>query len=658
MIPQTLASTWTSLWASQWTQAASAMGNHLWQSTLLAAMAGALTLVLRKNQARARYWLWMAASVKFLIPFSWLVAIGNRLAWSRPASANTSLYVVIEQVSQPFARPVLTAPLAAPIASGSLLHLLPALLAGVWFCGFARVLLLWCVRWRRVSAALRSAVPLHEGREVEALRRLERASGIRTRIELLLSRAMLEPGIFGMTRPVLVWPEGISEYLENPHLEAILAHELWHVRRRDNLAAAIHMLVEAVFWFHPLVWWLGARLVEERERACDEEVLEFGSERRVYAESILKVCEFCVGSPLACVSGVTGADLKKRMVHIMSEHVIRKLDFSRKLLLGAVASLAIAVPIGFGLVHATPSRAQSQSDSAAASTNQFESVSIKPSQLSASTYPGGKNQMMRMMFGPGGYQADNVTLRMLIQEAYGLQPNQILGGPDWLDTAAYDVEAKSAGDPMQAAPEKRRQENKRLLQVMLADRARLAVHRETRELPGYVLTLAEGGSKLQPAQPDGLENTAQLPVIQERQGAEENSPLPGGNPTNVERRVKIGPDGHPMTGFQMFTQTSADQGVGVSARGVPLEAIVRQLSMQLKTNVVDKTGLHGLYDFNLHWAANAGDSSTASDSASEPSLFTAVEQQLGLKLQAQKAPTPVLVIDHIEKPEEVASASR
>ena len=89
---------------------------------------------------------------------------------------------------------------------------------------------------------------------------------------------------------------------------------------------------------HSTCWWkrssgstpgvvAGARLVDERERACDEEVLEFGSERQIYAESILKVCEFCVGSPLPCVSGVTGADLKKRMVHIMSEQVVAQTGF-------------------------------------------------------------------------------------------------------------------------------------------------------------------------------------------------------------------------------------------------------------------------------------------------------------------------------------------
>jgi bla regulator protein BlaR1 len=87
----------------------------------------------------------------------------------------------------------------------------------------------------------------------------------------------------------LLWPLGISERFEDEHLVSILAHELCHVRRRDNLTAAIHMLVESIFWFHPLIWWLGAPLVDERERACDEDVLQRGVQRQVYAESILKV---------------------------------------------------------------------------------------------------------------------------------------------------------------------------------------------------------------------------------------------------------------------------------------------------------------------------------------------------------------------------------
>jgi beta-lactamase regulating signal transducer with metallopeptidase domain/parvulin-like peptidyl-prolyl isomerase len=347
--------------SSMWTAIAPALGNHLWQSTLFAGMAGLLTLLLRKNRARVRYWLWLAASVKFLIPFSLLVAVGSHLAWSLgSAGTKTGLYFAMEEVGQPFPQPTMSmvSRTTAPTSSLSLIHLLPVFLTAVWLCGFVAVIFVWYLRWRRISSAVRKAVPLREGREAEMLRRLGSIGGARKPIEILLSRTSLEPGIFGIARPVLIWPEGISARLEDAHLEAILAHELWHVRRRDNLAAAIHMLVEAIFWFYPLVWWLGARLVAERERACDEEVLASGSDRQVYAESILKICEFCLGSPLACVSGVTGADLKKRMVYIMTNSIARELDFSRKLLLSVAAFAAVAAPIAFGLVNATPSRAQ------------------------------------------------------------------------------------------------------------------------------------------------------------------------------------------------------------------------------------------------------------------------------------------------------------
>ena len=80
----------------------------------------------------------------------------------------------------------------------------------------------------------------------------------------------MEPGVFGIWRPVLMLPKGITEHLSSAQLDAILSHELCHVKRRDNLAGAVHMIAEAIFWFYPPVWWVGVRLMEERERACDE----------------------------------------------------------------------------------------------------------------------------------------------------------------------------------------------------------------------------------------------------------------------------------------------------------------------------------------------------------------------------------------------------
>lgn len=599
-----------------WHAAALGLGNHLWQSTLVAAAAALVTLALRKHHARARYWIWLAASIKFLIPFSLLVVVGGHLAWqSHPTEpTNPALYFAIEEVSQPFTQAAARVPSvpAASIFSTSLMHLLPWI-ASMWLVGFLGVLLLWSVRWRRIAAAMKAASPSSDGRELAALRRIERIGGIRKPIALLLSPASLEPGIFGIARPALIWPEGISPRLEDAHLEAILAHEVWHVRRRDNLAAALHMLVEAVFWFHPLVWWLGARLVEERERACDEQVVAWGSDPQVYAESILKVCEFCLGSPLPCVSGVTGADLKKRMVRIMSHRMLRNLDFARKLLLTTAAFLAIAVPITFGLLHATPTQAQTQDTTVTQPAPAFESVSIKAEK------PGDGPNVRQIMFSDrdgGSFVARGVTLQTLIKLSYQIQDPQLAGGPDWLDTQKFQIDAKmsSAAAELSTKPLEQRGPN---LQALLRDHFKLALHPESRNLPVYDLVVDQSGAKLQELTTSG----------------------------RMQRGFRLG-NGELM------------------AQGAPLSLLADQLSIRLGRTVVDKTGLKGSYAFNLHWTPDSAEQERlkrdgvpagpqgASPEPSGPPLATAVQEQLGLKLEPRTDTVQVLVIDHAEMPSE------
>ena len=290
------------LWAPE-------VANHVWQSTLFAAVIALLAFTLRNYQARTRYWLWLAASAKFLIPFSLLLSIGSHLAWSlHPATSQPAMYAAFDQISQPFTDTVI--PNTPIVRTAHPSALLPTALAALWLCGFIAVLTFWSIQLRRVSKAVREAKPLQSGREIEVLHRLSQTAKLSKPIELFSSRDSMEPGVFGILHPVLLWPEGISQHLDDAHLEAILAHEVCHVQRRDNLTSTIHMLVEAIFWFHPLVWWLEKRLIDERERACDEAVLQLGKQPQVYAESILKVCEFCIESPLTCVSGITGADLK------------------------------------------------------------------------------------------------------------------------------------------------------------------------------------------------------------------------------------------------------------------------------------------------------------------------------------------------------------
>ena len=118
------------------------------------------------------------------------------------------------------------------------------------------------------------------------------------------------------------------------------------------------MVVETVFWFHPLVWWLGSRLMQERELACDEDVLRSGSEPEAYAEGILKICERYMESPSKCMAGVTGANLKKRIEAIMDHRSTLKLSFAKKAALAIAGTLAVAIPVILGITNAPLLRAQ------------------------------------------------------------------------------------------------------------------------------------------------------------------------------------------------------------------------------------------------------------------------------------------------------------
>jgi hypothetical protein len=252
----------TEFWKEGWS---AAIVNHLWQSTLAMLVAWLLTLVLKRNQARTRYWIWMAASLK---------------RWSR-----------------------------------------------AW----------WAIR-ATLQSASRISLPID--------------------VPVFSTSRTIEPGIVGIFRPALLLPETILDRLSAPQLGSILAHESCHVQRRDNLTAAIHMAKEAIFWFHPAVWWIERRLIQEREQACDEAVLQLGNDAEVYAETILNVCKFYIESPMASMSGVTGSDLKQRIARIMAKQVAIKLDITRKLLLSAAGIAAIWIPMLFGLLHIPEVNAQ------------------------------------------------------------------------------------------------------------------------------------------------------------------------------------------------------------------------------------------------------------------------------------------------------------
>jgi uncharacterized protein (TIGR03435 family) len=593
----------------------SALLNHLWQSTVFATIAGLLTLALRKNHARARYGLWLIASLKFLVPFSLLVSAGNILQWSStgPSIPSPAVSLAMQEISQPFTvplAPLLIQPAATPAGA----NIMPVVLFAIWACGFLAIAVMGLVRWRRVRAAVRAASPLP----------------LHSDIALLSSPTLLEPGVFGILRPVLILPEGIADRLVPAELKAILAHELCHVRRRDNLAAALHMIVEAIFWFHPLVWWIGARLVEERERACDEEVLRLGSEPEVYAEGILKTCRFYLESPVMCFSGVTGSDLKKRIVRIMSARVTNNLSVARKLLLAAAGVAAVMGPVVFGLMNT--SLGQAQESTSNSQNPKFDVASIKPNKS------GGPGPMVGFDARSDRFSATNISLKDLIHFAYGVQDYQIAGGPPWLNFQRYDIEAKGPG-PLENGLRNMSEDQRRLdferrklmLQSLLAERFKFTVHKESKEAPIYALVVAKNGPKLKEAT------------------AEEFAP------PDLRELPKL--DSPEWKG--KFRGQGIRMGRGeATGQAVKLSVLAEMLSTSLGRTVFDKTRLNAAYDFDLKWTPDEnqgpglGGPGDAPSDPTGPSIFTAIEEQLGLKLEPQKGAVEVLVIDHAEKASE------
>jgi bla regulator protein BlaR1 len=210
----------------------------------------------------------------------------------------------------------------------------------------------------------------------------------------------------------MLLPEGILDRLTTVQLKGVIAHEVCHVQNRDNLIAALHMLVETIFWFHPLVWWIGKRMVEERERACDEEVLRLSSEPRAYAEGILEICKIYVESPLACVSGVAGANLRKRVEAIMRKRVGAGLSRTKRVVLAVAGAVALTVPVGIGIANAPAIQAQSV---VARESKSFEVASVK---LLLQPGPGTSTGGGPGTTDPGRFWRSNVTMASLLVQAF------------------------------------------------------------------------------------------------------------------------------------------------------------------------------------------------------------------------------------------------
>jgi uncharacterized protein (TIGR03435 family) len=288
----------------------------------------------------------------------------------------------------------------------------------------------------------------------------------------------------------------------------------------------------------------------------------------------------------------------------------------KRLHLGASATMVAAMTFGGLLAQIAHSQTRSghaaapfSSDSVTAPV-QFDVVSVKMHSP--------ENRDSRMQLLPDGVRLSNLPLQDLIVQAYGLVlSDQIVGLPNWANSQRCDIEAKVASGDVAAFKKLTLDQVRSMGRPILTDRFKFASHEEKRVLPQYALVVAKGGDKLQLSTLSSEDRDARTGLI----GM--------GHASN--------PNGASMN--------------ELTARGVTMDRLASVLSQQgLGRVVLDNTGLTGRYDFKLTWASDSVAADPNSTDTSGPSIFTAVSEQLGLKLEPQKGPVPVLIVDHIEVP--------
>jgi len=564
------------------------------RATLIAAVIALVLLAMRIKTASVLHAVWASVVILMLLLPAWV-------AWGPKASLPV-LPPESGQTTAAIALPIVEVPAAAPVAAQS------------------------------ASAGQRDPFNWTLGIYLTGLGVLLVRLAIGTiRANRLTSASCVVPVTVGLLHPRIILPETSREW-PPAQLDAVLAHEGEHVRRRDTLFQWLALLNRALFWFHPLAWWLERRLSGLAEEACDAAVISRGYDPRAYSEYLLDLAHSVrrAGTRVNAVGmAMPGIGLAHRIRRMLSGVQVPRI--SRQRMAGTVAACAAAAVIfaAVTLVHA-----QSKSNP------EFEVASIRPSNPNA----GGDGRGGKRKDGGGGLRpgVDNGrftfsgTLFAFLVRAYGINGcgelkdcALISGGPDWLKKNRFDVQAKiPEGSPQYTFTQFIRGQAPQLqlmLQALLEERFNLKAHHETKQLSVYALTMVKKGSKLKDASGE---------MIQLKDG------------TSVKNQSLL------WTPAPLPDGTRSDHLIRMFVRDQSMQSLADTLSHLMDRPVIDRTGLKGTFDITMDYEmdVDAGDSPGANITG--PAMLRAFQDELGLKFESTRAPVEVLVIDHAEKPSE------
>jgi uncharacterized protein (TIGR03435 family) len=570
-----------------------ALLHFIWQGSLLALFLWIVKTTAPSSAARLRY---AAASLIMLMMPIALIVTATWNSRSEPGRAGPAPRFSMQASAHTPEQAVYYAPTSAPQAG------ILGWVVCIWMTGVLLLSARVAGGWIGVRKLKRGASPA--GPELEDIvRRLKRRLRVSAPVRLCISAAVRVPTAIGWLRPYILLPVTALTGLSEAQITAILAHELAHIRRHDYIVNLLQTAVETVLFYHPAVWWVGRQMRLEREHCCDDIAVAICGSAFEYASALAELEQIRDRIPAPALAA-TGGDLLGRIRRVLGreDHTSRSL--------GGIAAAALALSIATAIVslYAAPQEAPPA----------FEVASIK---RDVSGEPGG------MFTCVPNCHLERMTLRDLVIFAYRVHDFQVTGGPGWIDSDRYNIDAKGEGPPSFNQGYVTLQY--RRLQTLLRDRFNLAIHRETKELPVYELTVAKGGPKLQ-------------------------------TPNCVQRE----PGDFTIAPGKYCGLMGGSMAAGrLQASSTTMANLANFLSTMLSRTVVDKTGITGEFDFQLTFTPDtsavpspdvAGPRPAGGAAAADlgPDIFTAMREQLGLKLESAKGPVQVLIIDHVERPSE------
>ena len=530
---------------------------------------------------------------------------------------------------------------------------------------------------------------------------ISRSKRVRARC-LLESSDVLTPVAVGVLRPAVLLPTGWRGW-DLATRRAVLAHEFAHLRRRDALVSALARLAQCAFWFHPLAWWLSRKTSDLAELACDAAALERVDDPAGYSRILLQFADAVnragqrVALPGLAMASVSGMGRRIDQVFELSDGRMRRLSrpaivlavlgtpvmcFAAVIALGersapkpqpvaqpAIASASEPTPVSITQETPPPQSAPPKTSTPApaeaapqpqqlprsleppppqstapapAAPQKFDVVSIKPC---ASNEPAGRGGRGGGRGGPGGGSPGRInlacrTVASLIEDAYvrfadgqlhtEFHAVTLEGGPSWINSERYQINAEAEGAPGREVM------NGPMLQAVLEERFQLKTHRETKDVPVYVLTLAKGGLKMKAADPSGC---MVLDLL--------NPP-----PPNTSAKPFCG---HPFINVRPPNFIA-------NMHSTTMDEVADWLAPLLDRRVINETAISGAFDgvvefvqddsIRMAFRLRGGEPAPEPTGVPGQSIFTAVQDQLGLKLDSLKRPGQSLVIDRIERPTE------